>query len=692
MNLDFGLIPRQMVTFLIAYGIGLFLFASGKTAQAGATSSQWVVAVNGQSLNSKTVANYFIQFRNIPACNVIVLDKVPDREKIDIDEFRDLILNPLLQEIEKRGLQRHIQGIAYSADFPTAIDLSKDLANLKDRPYFLTPVGSLNGLTYLYRFCLAKDPNLLAFGSNLYGATTCDRLFTQPFGGDLAKNWTDVQTLVKNGEHEKAANSLRDLFEKHPRQFPVAYQAATQFALADKTDLALEMLEKAIGAGWTFRDKMASEPAFEKLKGNNRFSLFLDSCELNDFDFWPTQAFNARAFWSPNGVANAQPDEGVSYMLSIVLAVTRGNGTTLEQAVEQLRVAAQADYSHPEGEFYFTKTADVRTTCREPGFTTAIDRLTKLSHQGIVVPSVMPKGKKNCLGVTMGSATFSWASSQSHLTPGAIAENLTSLGGVMETGAGQTKLTEFLLHGAAASSGAVTEPYSIQAKFPHPMIHAYYADGLTLAEAYYSSVTGPYQLLIVGDPLCQPFGHPHQFSIAGLKEGQTVDKKLKFQLESQVIEDKRFGIASLEMLIDGQLRSASMYANSFDLNLTNPVPGAHDLALIATDDSQAQCKWEQRVTFVCGDDDAQVRIVANDIAENGSSIKIHLSGPDNCERIELRHNSLAIAEISTKEGDLEITAEQVGYGPVRLIAVGTCGSQQVASLPIRIEFPLPKSK
>jgi hypothetical protein len=315
----FSILPPRIVKlfFLI---LTVLLLSGSQIALAGVTASQWVVAVNGQSLHSKTVANYFIQFRNIPAINVIVLDKVPDREKISVDEFRDLILKPLLQEIEKRGLQRHIQGIAYSADLPTAIDLTKDLVDFKSRPYFLTPVASLNGLTYLYRFCLAKDTNLLAFGSNLYGATPCDRLFTQPFAGDQANEWEEAQSSAKNNDHEKAAIAFRSLFEKHPRQFPIAYQAATQFALAEKPDLALEMLEKAIGAGWTYRDKMASEPAFEKLKDNNRYSLFLDSCETNDFDFWPTQAFNARAFWSPNGVANAQPDEGVSYMLSIVLA------------------------------------------------------------------------------------------------------------------------------------------------------------------------------------------------------------------------------------------------------------------------------------------------------------------------------------------------------------------------------------
>ena len=49
------------------------------------------------------------------------------------------------------------------------------------------------------------------------------------------------------------------------------------------------------------------------------------------------------------------------------------------------------------------------------------------------------------------------------------------------------------------------EPYSIQAKFPHPGIHVHYCRGASLAEAFYQSVNAPYQLLVVGDPLCQPW-------------------------------------------------------------------------------------------------------------------------------------------------------------------------------------------
>ena len=47
-------------------------------------------------------------------------------------------------------------------------------------------------------------------------------------------------------------------------------------------------------------------------------------------------------------------------------------------------------------------------------------------------------------------------------------------------------------------------------------LFAYYAAGMSLAESFYLAVESPYQLLIVGDPLCRPYGFEHasKFEIA----------------------------------------------------------------------------------------------------------------------------------------------------------------------------------
>ncbi len=93
---------------------------------AGSAPSQWVVVVNGKSPRSRTIANYYTYWRNIPSVNVIVMDDPPSGNTIKLADFRDKMLVPILDEIAKRGLGNHIQGIAYSSDLPLAVDLGME--------------------------------------------------------------------------------------------------------------------------------------------------------------------------------------------------------------------------------------------------------------------------------------------------------------------------------------------------------------------------------------------------------------------------------------------------------------------------------------------------------------------------------------------------------------------------------------
>src|SRR5204863_703276 len=89
---------------------------------------------------------------------------------------------------------------------------------------------------------------------------------------------------------------------------------------------------------------------------------------------------------------------------------------------------------------------------------------------------------------------------------GAVADHLTSSGGVL-SGGGQTTALEWLAAGATGSYGTSTEPCNYRAKFPEPgIVMARYLGGETLLEAYWKSVRMPGQGVFVGDPLARPFG------------------------------------------------------------------------------------------------------------------------------------------------------------------------------------------
>lgn len=96
--------------------------------------------------------------------------------------------------------------------------------------------------------------------------------------------------------------------------------------------------------------------------------------------------------------------------------------------------------------------------------------------------------------------------------PGAVADHLTSLGGVTEPGAstgGQMPATAWLQAGATGSYGTVAEPCNLPDKFPRASILLRrYSSGDTLIEAYWKSVRTPGQGLFLGEPLARPWGLP----------------------------------------------------------------------------------------------------------------------------------------------------------------------------------------
>ena len=167
-----------------------------------------------------------------------------------------------------------------------------------------------------------------------------------------------------------------------------------------------------------------------------------------------------------------------------------------------------SDGTFPTQTVWLAKTSDLARNVRYPEFDNAIfDARVAGDFSILRTNSDSPYGLTNLLRLPDRLGRFTILSNA--LVPGAIADSLTSYGGLIYENTGQTTLLAFLNAGASGSYGTVVEPCNYLQKFPSPQDYFYQSRGFSLAECYYLSLANPYQGLIVGEPLAAPLpGHP----------------------------------------------------------------------------------------------------------------------------------------------------------------------------------------
>ena len=454
---------------------GILLCAMAAVAWAGGGPENVAVVVNGESWASRTIANHYVKLRGIPAINVIHLDGLKGFQSIDVNTFREQILLPVMKTLWERGILQQIDCIAYSADLPTAINTTSDFAGKTPQQY-QKPVGSINGLTYLYQLVLAKRPDYMELGTNFYMRRPVDEIAAVPATKEDRQAFVEAQKLVGDKDWEAAVKLLEPLAGRLPENSLLQYNLACCLARLGRSDAAIDALQKAIAAGWSDRGHAEKDPDLTSLRDSVNFKALLSRMGQNlhpIFDVQPSTAFHSALQWGERGEPVAEG--GMRYMMSTVLAVTSGRGNSVREALRCLERSVSADGTHPKGTVYFMENSDVRSTTRQKAFVAASKALVGTPVRGAIEKGTLPENKDDVLGAMVGIANFNWAKSGSTILPGAICEHLTSYGGAMQESAGQTPLTAFIRAGAAGSSGTVTEPYAIQAKFPYPFMHVHYA-------------------------------------------------------------------------------------------------------------------------------------------------------------------------------------------------------------------------
>ena len=191
---------------------------------------------------------------------------------------------------------------------------------------------------------------------------------------------------------------------------------------------------------------------------------------------------------------------------------------TLDAAKALIDRGVLADGSLPTGDGYLLRTSDSTRSVRASGYTplpAQWDGRLKLNYidNSAGTASDSLSGKTGVLFYFTGLAQVPGIASNG-FRPGAVADHLTSYGGLLPSAAGQMPVTDWLDGGATASYGAVEEPCNFTQKFSNAsvLIDQYYRGG-SLIEAYWKSVQWPGQGLFVGEPLAQPFPERPSFTL-----------------------------------------------------------------------------------------------------------------------------------------------------------------------------------
>jgi hypothetical protein len=380
----------------------------------------------------------------------------------------------------------------------------------------------------------------------------------------------------------------------------------------------------------------------------------------------PTLSFSSLTAYGPHGEALSAG--GRHYLLSIVLGVTSGRGNTVDEVLACLRRSAAADATHPRGTIYYVQNGDVRSKVRQAGFPEAVKQLKALGVAAEILDGAVPRNKPDVQGAMLGVADFDWKASGSTILPGAICEHFTSFGGVM-SGNGQTVLSEWLRYGAAAASGTVEEPYAIPQKFPSPAIQVYYARGCTAAESFYQSVLSPYQLLIVGDPLCRPWANAPEITVGGVTWGGPVKGEMKLTPKARFAGGVQ--VEHFELVVDGQRVRDCAADGKFVLDTDLLPDGSHEMRIVAASRGPLVARGEKIIVFSTANHGRKIEATCEpaDKVSLKKSLIITAKSPHSSV-IHVYCGPRLLGTISGDGGQIEVPAAQLGRGPVRIQLVG----------------------
>jgi len=653
---------------------------------AGGGAHNLAIVVNEDSAHSKWIANEYIKLRNIPPSNVIYIKGLDKQPKIDITAFRQKILEPVLFSLSQRKLRSQITYLIYSCDFPTTVVAS----NLDTKKFRQTQNRgtSITGMTYLYQSILMETLFFINPGSNLYyrhplplirdtkwtreevkQLQTVMAFFAKKKNRQIAHEKNGTEETLQDKEWEKqgwilAEKTLTELAAAHPNNSNVQYNLACALSINNKPAQAVITLEKAYDAGFWNLNHIRKDPDLATIRNRGDYKALLSRLKKPEFE---TDSLGIKGAFRFNrlGQIVEQRERGMRYLMSTMLSVISSRGLTIEQSISYLRRSVEADGTKPDGTFYFMLNNNVRSKLRESAVPSVVKVLNKEGHKAVSERGTLPQNKTDVIGACIGAKRFDWSKCGSKILPGAICEHLTSHGGNLY-GSSQTELSEFIRNGAAGASGTVSEPLSMPFKFPTPLLYVHYARGCSLAESFYQSVASPYHLLILGDPLCQPYA---TFPEVFLKPFPA--KQIKGNLAISPKVTNGIDVSHFEVLVDGVRIETLESGDSWHLNTTTIPDGYHELRVVAV--SADSIHAQGHIARMINVNNTGKLIKSQTTKERKipvtGTIKIRTTCPG-ADRIMFSHNhrNLVVKKGATVEADID--AALLGPGPASIIPIG----------------------
>ena len=224
--------------------------------------------------------------------------------------------------------------------------------------------------------------------------------------------------------------------------------------------------------------------------------------------------------------------------------------SNLAQAKLVIDGGVASDGTFPTQTVYLAKSSDVNRNIRYPLFDNAVFN-TRL--RGNYSMQRLNGDPSYVLGSTLGLES-GWGNpyviASAAFVPGALADNLTSYGGMIFESTGQLDILTLLTLGALGTYGTVIEPCAYLEKFPSPQNYFFQARGFSMAECYYQSVTNPYQGLLLGEPLAAPFAQAPGASWINLPANALLSGTTNLSLQINAA-DPAHPVQQVDLFVDG---------------------------------------------------------------------------------------------------------------------------------------------